>query len=142
MTTATEPGDDATERTRLGQKLRSTRDYLGLSQQQVSERTGIPRSAVSDIERGVRKVDTMELKKLARLYRLSTSYFLDEDEDADAGEHALAGMPRTRKDLTAEDRIEVARFIHYLKARRAAEAEDGRPPASDASAGPSSAELP
>ncbi|WP_439673351.1 helix-turn-helix domain-containing protein [Embleya sp. MST-111070] len=134
MTAVSEPADDDVERARLGQRLRSTRDYLGLSQQQVAERTGIPRSAVSDIERGVRKVDTMELKKLARLYRLSASYFLDEDEDADAGEHALAGMPRTRKDLTEGDRIEVARFIQYLKARRAAEAEAE---SSDASDGPS-----
>lgn len=115
---------DADERARLGQRLKSTREYLNLSQQQVAERTGILRSAVSDIERGVRKVDIMELKKLAKLYRLSVSYFLDDDEAADAGEHALAGLPRTRQKLTEGDKIEVARFIQYLHARRAAEEEE------------------
>ncbi|MEU1542034.1 helix-turn-helix transcriptional regulator [Actinacidiphila glaucinigra] len=126
--TAKTPSDaeaDDAQRLRLGQRLKSTREYLGLSQQQVAERTGILRSAVSDIERGVRRVDIMELKKLARLYRLSVSYFLDEDEAADAGEHALAGLPRTKQPLSEGDRIEVARFIEYLQARRAAEeAED------------------
>src|SRR5690349_8973541 len=110
MTSSRDPIGDEADRARLASRLKATREYLGLSQQQVAERTGIPRSAVSDIERATRKVDTMELKKMARLYRLSTSYFLDEDEDADAGEHALAGIPRTRRDLTEGDRIEVAKF--------------------------------
>lgn len=118
--------DEEQQRLRLGRRLKDTREYLGLSQQQVAERTGIVRSAVSDIERGVRKVDIMELQKLARLYRLSVSYFLDEDEAADAGEHALAGLPRTKRPLSEGDRIEVARFIQYLQAKRdAEEAEPG-----------------
>ncbi|WP_221361496.1 helix-turn-helix domain-containing protein [Streptomyces beigongshangae] len=122
---------DTDQRTRLGQRLKATREYLGLSQQQVAERTGIVRSAVSDIERGVRKVEVMELQKLARLYRLPASYFLDEEEAADAGEHALAGLPRTARPLSEGDRIEVAKFIQYLQARRQAEEEEAgglRPP--------------
>ncbi|MFJ4246462.1 helix-turn-helix domain-containing protein [Streptomyces iakyrus] len=122
---------DTDQRTRLGQRLKATREYLGLSQQQVAERTGIVRSAVSDIERGVRKVEVMELQKFARLYRLPASYFLDEEEAADAGEHALAGLPRTARPLSEGDRIEVAKFIQYLQARRQAEEEEAsdlRPP--------------
>ncbi|MEU9015714.1 helix-turn-helix transcriptional regulator [Streptomyces sp. NPDC048479] len=137
MTAKAQPDEDAEQRGRLGRRLKATREYLGLSQQQVSERTGIVRSAVSDIERGVRKVDTMELKKLARLYRLSASYFLDDDEAADAGEHALAGLPRTGRQLSEGDRIEVERFIQYLHARRAAESEEGSAvPEEPAGAGP------
>ncbi|MEU6557778.1 helix-turn-helix domain-containing protein [Streptomyces sp. NPDC046915] len=129
---APSPIDTETDqRTRLGQRLKATREYLGLSQQQVAERTGIVRSAVSDIERGVRKVEVMELQKFARLYRLPASYFLDEEEAADAGEHALAGLPRTARPLSEGDRIEVAKFIQYLQARRQAEEEEAgglRPP--------------
>ncbi|WP_421107029.1 helix-turn-helix domain-containing protein [Streptomyces sp. NEAU-S77] len=127
MTATTQPDGDAEQRARLGQRLKATREYLNLSQQQVAEQTGILRSAVSDIERGIRRIDIMELKKFARLYRLSVSYFLDEDEDADAGEHSLAGLPRTRRDLSEGDRIEVERFIQYLQARRAAEQESSVP---------------
>ncbi|MCQ9178635.1 helix-turn-helix domain-containing protein [Streptomyces sp. IBSBF 2953] len=122
-TTPPLPADDAGQRAHLGQRLKATREYLGLSQQQVAERTGIVRSAVSDIERGLRKVEVMELQKLARLYRLPASYFLDEEESADAGEHALAGLPRTARPLSEGDRIEVAKFIQYLQSRREAEEE-------------------
>ncbi|MGW6638254.1 helix-turn-helix domain-containing protein [Streptomyces cyaneofuscatus] len=120
----TGPDTQAEQRVRLGRRLKGTREYLGLSQQQVAERTGIVRSAVSDIERGMRRVEVMELQKLARLYRLPASYFLDEEEAADAGEHALAGLPRTAHPLSEGDRIEVAKFIQYLHARRQAEEED------------------
>lgn len=129
MIARTQPDGDAEQRVRLGQRLKATREYLNLSQQQVAEQTGILRSAVSDIERGVRKIDIMELKKFARLYRLSVSYFLDEDEGADAGEHSLAGLPRTQRKLSEGDRIEVERFIQYLHARRTA--EEGAPAADD-----------
>ncbi|MEU2982044.1 helix-turn-helix domain-containing protein [Streptomyces hirsutus] len=121
-------GNESEQRTLLGRRLKDTREYLGLSQQQVAERTGIVRSAISDIERGMRRVEVMELQKLARLYRLSVSYFLDEDEAADAGEHAFAGLPRTRQPLSEGDRIEVARFIQYLQAKREAEEQDGEAP--------------
>ncbi|GLW58893.1 helix-turn-helix domain-containing protein [Kitasatospora phosalacinea] len=128
MTARPSPTEDDAERARIGQRLKDVREYLGLSQQQVAERTGILRSAISDIERGTRRVDGLELKKLAKLFRLSVSYLLDEDNNADAGEHALAGLPHTHEPLTEDDRIEVARFIHYLKARRAAETDStGRP---------------
>ncbi|ROQ23572.1 DNA-binding XRE family transcriptional regulator [Streptomyces sp. PanSC19] len=119
---------EAEQRALLGRRLKDTREYLGLSQQQVAERTGIVRSAVSDIERGMRRVEVMELQKLARLYRLSVSYFLDEDEAADAGEHAFAGLPRTKQPLSEGDRIEVAKFIQYLQAKREAEQQDGQAP--------------
>ncbi|MHA4815846.1 helix-turn-helix domain-containing protein [Streptomyces aculeolatus] len=100
---------------RLGERLRATREYLGFSQQHVANVTGIPRSAVSDIERGMRKVDSLELRKFARLYALSVSYFLDETDEADAGEHALAGLPRALASLTEEDQRQVLDFARYLK---------------------------
>lgn len=105
----------------LGERLRSARDYLGMSQQYVSEMTGIPRSAVSDIERGARRVDSLELKKLARLYTRPVSYFLAKEEDADLGEHALAGLPRALVGLTDGDWEEVLSFAEFLKFRRAHE---------------------
>ncbi|MER7209800.1 helix-turn-helix transcriptional regulator [Streptosporangium sp. NPDC000239] len=105
----------------LGERLRNTRDYLGMSQQYVCEMTGIPRSAISDIERGARRVDSLELKKLARLYTRPVSYFLAKEEDADLGEHALAGLPRALVGLTDGDWEEVISFAEFLKFRRANE---------------------
>lgn len=98
----------------LGGRLREIREYLNFSQQHVSDRTGIPRSAISDIERGARKVDSLELKKLARLYRYPVGYFLDEQIDADAGDHAVALLARRLTSLTDADRDQVMRFAAFL----------------------------
>ena len=106
---------------RLGERLKATREYLGMSQQYVSQNTGIARSAVSDIERGMRRVDSLELKKIARLYSLPTTYFLDENADADVGEHALAGLPRALAGLTDGDVAEVLEYAKYLRFKRIAE---------------------
>ena len=95
----------------LATRLRDVREYLGLSQQYVADKTGIARSAVSDIERGMRKVDSLELRKLARLYMYPVGYFLGEEE-VDEEVRALA---RAVTDLTDDDRAEVVRFAQFLR---------------------------
>ena len=95
----------------LATRLREVREYLGLSQQYVADKTGIARSAVSDIERGMRKVDSLELRKLARLYMYPVGYFLGEEE-VDEEVRALA---RAVTDLTENDRAEVVRFAQFLR---------------------------
>ena len=83
-----------TESQQLAKRLREVREYLNLSQQFVADKTGIPRSAVSDIERGARKVDSLELRKLARLYMYPVGYFLGEEEGGDDVPHARTGGHR------------------------------------------------
>jgi len=107
----------------LGRRFREVREYLGFSQQMVADRTGIARSSISDIERGARGVNSLELKKLARLYRRPAGYFLDERPDATPGDHAIAGLARALAQLTEGDRDAVVRFAEYLRDRRAAERE-------------------
>ncbi len=102
----------------LADRLKDTREYLGLSQQFVSEQTGIPRSAISDIERGVRKVESLELKKLSRVYRYPVEYFLGSDSDADQAspdDGTVQALARAAGDLTKEDQEEVLRFANFLK---------------------------
>jgi transcriptional regulator with XRE-family HTH domain len=108
----------------LGAKLKSVREYLSLSQQVVATSTGIPRSAISDIERGQRKVDSLELRKFARLYKHPVSYFLEEDEGK--GEADVAALARAVTDLTDEDLNEVLRFAQFLRFNAKAK-ERGRP---------------
>jgi transcriptional regulator with XRE-family HTH domain len=116
--------DDGAAARRLGERLKKLREYLGMSQQHVAECTGIPRSAVSDIERGQRKVDAVELTKLARLYQHPVSWLLDEDEQATAGAHALALFARKFGRLTEEDRVQLEDFADFLAARRVAQEQD------------------
>jgi transcriptional regulator with XRE-family HTH domain len=102
---------EETESQQLAKRLREVREYLNLSQQFVADKTGIPRSAVSDIERGARKVDSLELRKLARLYMYPVGYFLGDEE---AGDDVRA-LARAVTDLTEGDRAEVVRFAQFLR---------------------------
>jgi transcriptional regulator with XRE-family HTH domain len=99
-----EQDDDASLARRLGEKLRKHREYLGMSQQYVAECTGIPRTAVSDIERGQRKVDAVELTKFARSL-----------------------LTRKYGRLTGHDLAQLEDFAAFLAARRASQDEE-RPP--------------
>jgi transcriptional regulator with XRE-family HTH domain len=100
------------EARRLADRLRETREYLNLSQQYVSEQTGIPRSAISDIERGARRVESLELKRLANVYGVAVSYFLDEEA---AGDEVAAVMTRLLGEMGEREREELLRFANYLR---------------------------
>lgn len=99
----------------LGQRLRQIREYLGLSQQYVTAETGISRSAISEIERGNRKVDSLELRKFARTYQTSVGRLLGEVEGSEA---AFSKLERAMVDLTPKDQEEVLRFAEFLSHKR------------------------
>lgn len=101
----------------VASRLREVREYLNFSQQYVSESTGLPRSAVSDIERGARRVSAVELKQLADLYGYRASYFLGE-EPADPLSGPGVVLAREANELNSEDQQEVQRFIAYLRDRK------------------------
>ena len=109
--------DPSVEWRRLGGRLRGAREYLSLSQQDVAASTGIPRSAISDIERGQRKVDSLELRKLAKVYRRPVSGLLNNDaeDDADDAGQSVSALARAVEGLTDTDRDEVVRFAEFLR---------------------------
>lgn len=65
----------------LGEKLKEARKQAGLSQEQLSEKLGISRSAVAkwEVDKGIPDVDN--LKILSQLLDLSIDYLLDNGED-------------------------------------------------------------
>ena len=75
-------GELTPEEQRLAQRLVEARNAIGYTQELVAEKLAIPRSAVSAIEAGKRKVSSIELKRLARLYRRPISDFLDEESES------------------------------------------------------------
>ena len=115
--------DESGEWMKLGARLREVREYLGLAQADVAAATGIPRSAISDIERGQRKVDSLELKRFAKLYRYPVSYLLGEDTPE---QEAATVLTRAVTDLTEGDRRELLRFAEYLRfSARSGDRQDG-----------------
>jgi transcriptional regulator with XRE-family HTH domain len=101
----------------LARRLRESREYLGLSQEAVAERLGVPRASVSAMEAGKRKVSSMELRDLARLYRTSIEQLLGEEPDQDP---VVGALYRTTRNLTQEDREQVLRFAEFLRSGGAA----------------------
>lgn len=113
--------EGAAERKALGERLREARRYLGFKQEEVSTYLNIPRTALSDIESGQRRVDALELQKLAKLYRQPVSYFTGEDDAASALPADVAHLARQAADLSEQDREELGRFAAYLRARSQAD---------------------
>jgi transcriptional regulator with XRE-family HTH domain len=109
--------DKDDDRKTLGERLREAREYLGFSQDQVATFLGVSRSALSLMESGQRKVDALELKKLAGLYKRSVGYFTGEEEDASIGAD-VKHLARKVSDLSTEDKEELARFADFLRARK------------------------
>jgi transcriptional regulator with XRE-family HTH domain len=100
----------------LAARLRDAREYLNLSQQFVSDQTGIPRSAISDIERGARRVDSLELKRFAALYRLPPAHFLGEEDPELAGsDRTTAALARATKDMAEPEKRQLLRFAQFLQ---------------------------
>lgn len=67
----------------LAERLKFARDAQGITQQQAAEALELPRTAITQIEAGKRAVSTLELTKLAKLYRLEISFFLSEQTSGD-----------------------------------------------------------
>lgn len=108
---------ELSERQRLGERLREARKYLGLNQEEVAEYLKIPRTALVDIESGQRRVEAIELTRLAKLYRQPIGYFTGEDEAASALPASVMFLAKQAAELSDQDKAEVSRFVEYLRAR-------------------------
>jgi transcriptional regulator with XRE-family HTH domain len=108
---------NADEAKQLAARLREAREFVNLSQQFVAEQSGISRSAISDIERGARRVDSLELKRLAALYRMPVEYFLGQDTGSLAGEvdPTVTALARAATQMSSSEKEEVLRFALFLQ---------------------------
>jgi transcriptional regulator with XRE-family HTH domain len=105
------------ERQRLGERLREARKYVGLTQEDVAAHLKIQRTALGDIESGQRRVEAIELTRMAKLYRQPVTYFTGEDAAAAALPPGVAHLARQAAKLSDKDREELSRFVEYLRAR-------------------------
>lgn len=113
--------DESKKRIEFGRRLKEAREYLELSQDEVARELNVPRTAISLMESGQRKVEALELQKLARLYERPVGYFTGEITlDVPKEVQHLA---RTAKELSAADRKELTRFAEYLKAKSLSQKE-------------------
>jgi transcriptional regulator with XRE-family HTH domain len=101
----------------MGDRLREAREYLGFSQEEVANYLGVSRSALSNIETGSRKVEALELKKLASLFKRPITHFTGEEGDEPSFGADVAHLARKASELSEEDRAELGRFADFLRAK-------------------------
>ncbi len=58
------------------QKLKKARQSAGLKQNEVAKKLGKPQSYISKIESGERRIDIVELKQIAKIYKKSIDFFV------------------------------------------------------------------
>jgi transcriptional regulator with XRE-family HTH domain len=111
---------EASERQLLGERLRDARKYLGLNQEDVAAHLKIPRTALVDIESGQRRVEALELTRLAKLYKQPIGFFTGEDAAATLPASVMF-LAKQAAELSDQDKAEVSRFVEYLRARSQAD---------------------
>jgi transcriptional regulator with XRE-family HTH domain len=100
----------------MGARLREAREFLGLSQEIVAESLNVPRASVSAMESGRRKVSSLELRDLSRLYKRPIEFFLNEESHADlADDETVKALFRATNNLTQDDKEQVLRFAEFLR---------------------------
>jgi len=58
------------------ERLKKAREEVKLKQTEVAKKLSRPQSYISKIERGERRIDITELKKIADIYKKSLDYFV------------------------------------------------------------------
>ncbi|CAI3805416.1 helix-turn-helix domain-containing protein [Rheinheimera sp. MM224] len=104
----------------IGAKLKEAREYLDISQEVVAKHIGINRTALSLIENGQRKLDTVELMALAKLYQRPIAYFTAENFSVEPNPNA-AVFARKIEQLSDNDRKELEKFAEFLSMKSAGE---------------------
>lgn len=106
-------GSDDEQRLSLAQRLRESREYVGLSQEDVATALGISRPAVTKIEAGTRKVEAVELDKLSHLYGQNVHYLLTGESLT--SDSRLDFLARATSGLSEHDLKELVRFAEFLR---------------------------
>ena len=95
----------------IGQRIRSVRERLHMTQEAVAERLGIPRSAVSEIETGKRELSATELFTLSLLFGEPAEHLLGLVESASEEDLVMLRADA----VTATDRVALNRFVHKCR---------------------------
>lgn len=109
--------DERTMQDILSTRLKEAREYRGFSQEDIARYLRIPRSAISLIENGSRRVSATELSRLASLYQTTMESLTGLDPE-ESEPDSVRMVARAAADLSATDRDEVLRFAQFLRSRK------------------------
>jgi transcriptional regulator with XRE-family HTH domain len=91
---------------KIGQRIFTARNHLGMKQSTLSKRAGISQASLSNIENGVYKLRVETLYKIAEALNVPVSWILDEDSSYnDYG-------------LEEYELVELKKYADYIISRR------------------------
>ena len=96
-------------------RLRLARENSGLTQGQVAEKVGWHRPTVSEIEAGRRRLSADEATRLARLYGVSVSWLLGQEDGSDVVSDRARLAARELGKLNDDDLDRLLELIRSLK---------------------------
>lgn len=80
----------------IGQRIRESRERIGISQQDLADRLGVLRPTISQMENGERKIFADELIKLSEILNTSVSYLIAlEDQPEIFLQEGVETMPKS-----------------------------------------------
>lgn len=80
----------------VGEKIKSLRKQIGLTQTELGQKVGVQKNAVSKWECGrVEDIPTSTIKQLASLFNVPASYLIDDDTSSER-HPALSPLPRMK----------------------------------------------
>jgi transcriptional regulator with XRE-family HTH domain len=98
-------------RRELAERIARAREQAGVSQVEVARRLGLPRSAISKMENGEQRVESLVLAAMARLYGVSVSSLLVDSDEVVHDELPAEALLRSAGDVTPEDRGMLDAFL-------------------------------
>jgi transcriptional regulator with XRE-family HTH domain len=102
-------------RRELAERIARARERAGVSQLEVARRLDLPRSAISKMENGEQRIESLVLAAMARLYGVSVSSLLaDSDEVVHDGLPAEA-LLRSAGNVAPEDREVLDEFLEMCR---------------------------
>lgn len=105
-------------RRELAARVAEARERAGVSQSEVAERLKLPRSAISKMENGEQRIESLALAAMARLYGVPVGSLLAEgSEDEMAAREGLpaAALLRSAGDVAPEDRGVLDEFLEMCR---------------------------
>ncbi len=119
-------------RRELAARIANARERSGVSQVEIAERLKLPRSAISKMENGEQRIESLVLAAMARLYGIPVASLLAEaDEDGVAAREGLPeeALLRSAGDAAPGDRGVLDEFLgmcrDYADLRRVVKETDG-----------------
>jgi len=119
-------------RKELAARIAEARERSGVSQGEVAKRLDLPRSAISKMENGEQRIESLVLAAMARLYGVPIASLLADGEEVKATEDELPAVAllRSAGGVVPEDREVLDEFLEmcrdYAELKRAVKEGHGR----------------